>query len=72
MLPQRTLFLQIPSSVEIVPSAFNFIFIPYTKLIAIFDINKSIIRLIDTDLGEIYKTSNKYLPTFVPFLRNYI
>ncbi|KAL4477533.1 hypothetical protein ABPG74_002683 [Tetrahymena malaccensis] len=65
ILPIKTLYMHIPDPNLIVPSAFNFIFIPYTKYVAVFDINKSIIRLLDTDTGDIFKTSNRYLKFLV-------
>ncbi|EAR96598.2 endonuclease/exonuclease/phosphatase family protein (macronuclear) [Tetrahymena thermophila SB210] len=73
VLPIKTLYLHIPNANLILPSAFNFIFIPYTKYVAVFDINRSIIRLIDTDTGDIFKTSNRYLKYVVahPF-KNFI
>lgn len=61
-----------PNNTYIYPSAFNFIFIPYTKLMAMYDVNSSNLKLIDIDLGEIYKTSTKYLPCYLPNINNYI
>ncbi|KAL4496540.1 hypothetical protein ABPG72_015901 [Tetrahymena utriculariae] len=61
ILPIKTLYIHIPDANFIFPSAFNFIFIPYTKYVAVFDINQSMIRLVDTDTGDIFKTSNRYL-----------
>lgn len=72
MLPVRTVYLRLPNTTDIFPSAFNFIFVPYTKLIAVYDANKSVLRLLDIDLGEVYKTSTKYLTTSFPTLKNYI